>query len=104
QLKEARAAHAAGRLGAGPLREIEDRCIAETVRKQLDCGLRAPTDGEFRRSWWHFDFLVGLDGVELTHGKKRIEFHDTLTKAENIAVTGHVNFSSHSMLADFAFL
>ncbi|HEX7081334.1 MAG TPA: 5-methyltetrahydropteroyltriglutamate--homocysteine S-methyltransferase [Gammaproteobacteria bacterium] len=103
-VKRARADLAAGRIDRERLREIENECIAAVVRKQRDLGLRACTDGELRRSWWHFDFLAGLDGVELTHGRKQIRFHGIETKSENIAVTGRVRFSSHPMLADFAYL
>ena len=104
ELKQARAEHAAGRIDAAHLREIEDRCIEDVVAKQRAVGLEGLTDGEFRRSWWHFDFLVGLEGVELTRGRKQIQFHGVTTKSENIAVTGRVGFSSHSMLDDFEFL
>lgn len=104
ELKQARAERAAGRIDAAALRHVEDRCIEQVVRRQRDIGLNAPTDGELRRAWWHFDFLAGLDGVELTHGRKQIRFRDVATRAENIAVTGRVAFSSHPMLEDFRFL
>ena len=100
-LKRARAEHAAGRIDAARLREIEDRCIEDVVARQRAAGLKGPTDGEFRRSWWHFDFLAGLQGVELTHGRTQIQFHGVTTKSENIAVNSRVGFSSHPMLADF---
>jgi 5-methyltetrahydropteroyltriglutamate--homocysteine methyltransferase len=104
ELKHARAAFASGRIDAQQLREIEDRCIAAMVAKQESLGLRVVTDGEARRSWWHFDFLAALDGVELTHGEKQIEFHGVMTKSENIAVTGRVAARRVPMLEDFAFL
>src|SRR3989337_2287770 len=52
-----------GALEAGKLKEIEDRAILEAVRRQEAIGLQAVTDGEFRRDWWHLDFLSQLDGV-----------------------------------------
>ena len=64
-LAEARARHAAGELDAEGLRVAEDTAIAELVVQQADAGLQLATDGEFRRSWWHFDFFGLLDGVEL---------------------------------------
>jgi len=103
KLKEARAAHAAGDLDAAGLKAVEDESIREVVAKQESVGLQAATDGEFRRSWWHFDFLAGLDGVELVQGKS-IQFSGVETKSETIAVTGKVGFSDHPMIGHFEFL
>jgi len=63
-LKLARERRASGDLTAGELAAIEDREIERVIRQQEELGLEAVTDGEFRRSWWHLDFLWGLDGVE----------------------------------------
>ncbi|WP_193182446.1 cobalamin-independent methionine synthase II family protein [Nisaea sediminum] len=104
RLKEARAAFQAGTLDSAGLKNVEDECIREVVAKQESTGLKAVTDGEFRRSWWHFDFLAGLDGVELVSGAKAIQFAGIQTKSESIAVTGKVGFSSHPMLEHFSFL
>jgi 5-methyltetrahydropteroyltriglutamate--homocysteine methyltransferase len=103
ELKQARAARAQGRIGADELRAVEDRLIREVVRKQESVGLRAVTDGEFRRAWWHFDFLAGLDGVELVEGEA-IQFQGVQTRAETIAVTGRIGFSGHPILDHFRFL
>lgn len=104
QLKTAREAHAQGKLSAAELKAIEDRCIREVVAKQESVGLKGITDGEFRRAWWHFDFLAGLDGVELVHGERSIQFHGIQTKSDSIAVTGKVDFSNHPMLDHFRYL
>ena len=61
---EARAKRAKGEISAADLKAIEDREIERVIKKQEEVGLQAVTDGEFRRSWWHLDFLWGLDGVE----------------------------------------
>ena len=74
ELAEARAARKAGTLSADALRAVEDRCIEAAVRKQEDLGLRAATDGEYRRAYWHFDFVSGLDGVELYEPEQKIQF------------------------------
>jgi 5-methyltetrahydropteroyltriglutamate--homocysteine methyltransferase len=63
RLSAARAQWRAGELGVDELRAIEDEAIAELVRKEEAVGLRAATDGEFRRDWWHLDFLLGLGGI-----------------------------------------
>ena len=55
---------AKGEITAEQLKAVEDREIERVIKKQEEVGLQAITDGEFRRSWWHLDFLWGLDGVE----------------------------------------
>jgi 5-methyltetrahydropteroyltriglutamate--homocysteine methyltransferase len=104
-IKSARAAHGEQRLDDAALREVEDREIRAIVRKQEEIGLQAITDGEFRRSWWHFDFYRALDGCELREAEHGIQFHGIQTKAQTIAVTGKIDFpSDHPMLAHFTFL
>ena len=71
ELKEARKRFAEGAISASELRQIEDRLITDLVAKQKAHGLKAITDGEFRRSYWHLDFMWGFHGVEhieLEHG------------------------------------
>src|SRR5471030_1719047 len=63
-LKQARVQRAKGEIDAGALKAIEDREIERVIKKQEDVGLQSITDGEFRRSWWHLDFLWGLYGIE----------------------------------------
>ena len=63
-LKAAREKRAKGEIGAAELKAVEDREIDRVIKKQEEVGLRSVTDGEFRRSWWHLDFLWGLQGVE----------------------------------------
>ena len=63
-LLEARERKAKGELGAAELRAVEDRAIAEVVKMQEDAGLQSITDGEFRRTYFHIDFLEQLGGVK----------------------------------------
>jgi 5-methyltetrahydropteroyltriglutamate--homocysteine methyltransferase len=63
-LLEARARHARGELSPAQLREVEDRAITEIVRFQESIGLKAITDGEYRRTYFHIDFLDQLGGVK----------------------------------------
>ena len=103
-LKEARAKHEKGEITDAALKAVEDRAIEEVIKKQEDVGLKLATDGEFRRSWWHFDFFGMLDGVriyELDHG---IQFQGVQTKPKSIRVTGKIGFSDHPMLEHFKFL
>ena len=63
-LLQARARHARGELDAAQLREVEDRAIAEVVQLQESVGMKAVTDGEYRRTYFHIDFLDQLGGVK----------------------------------------
>src|SRR2546426_9639816 len=56
------------------LEKIEDGCIREAVRMQEAAGLHAVTDGEFRRAFWHVDFLTGFDGIVATQGQYALKF------------------------------
>src|SRR5205823_5726387 len=69
-LHEARAKNRRGELSGAELKAIQDRDIREVVKMQESLGLQAITDGEFRRDWWHIDFIHGFDGVELTVNKQ----------------------------------
>jgi 5-methyltetrahydropteroyltriglutamate--homocysteine methyltransferase len=103
-LKEARVRHAKGEIDAAALKAVEDREIARVIQKQDEVGLKLATDGELRRSWWHFDFYKGLDGVEMFQTGEGIHFAGVDTKAESVRVTGKVDFSAHPHVEHFKFL
>jgi 5-methyltetrahydropteroyltriglutamate--homocysteine methyltransferase len=69
RLRAAREKFFAKTLPAEDLRAIEDACIREVVRAQENVGLKGITDGEFRRTYFHVDFLERLDGVETHYGE-----------------------------------
>ncbi len=103
-LKEARERRAKGEITADALKAVEDRAIEEIIKKQEAVGLQAISDGEFRRSWWHLDFLWGLDGVERHVMGTGIAFAAVTTRNEGVRVTGKIGFSGHPMLEHFKFL
>jgi 5-methyltetrahydropteroyltriglutamate--homocysteine methyltransferase len=103
-LKAARERRAKGEIDAAALKAVEDREIENAIRKQEEAGLQSITDGEFRRSWWHLDFLWGLDGVERHVMDTGIAFAAVTTRNEGIKVTGKLGFSSHPMIEHFKFL
>ncbi len=103
-IQDARAKREAGGIDAGQLREVEDREIAAIIRKQEEIGLQVATDGEYRRSWWHFDFLGGLDGVDVVQSDQGIQFQGRETKAQGIEVTGKLGFPDHPMIGHFRYL
>ena len=103
-LRAARERRARDEITTAALREVEDRQIEAIIKKQEAVGLRAVTDGEFRRSWWHLDFLWGLDGVERHVMDSGIAFASVTTRNEGTRVTGKLDFSGHPMLDHFKFL
>jgi 5-methyltetrahydropteroyltriglutamate--homocysteine methyltransferase len=103
-LKEARAKREKGEISAAQLGEVEDREIEKIVKKQEEVGLKLATDGEFRRSWWHFDFYGLLDGVEIYELDHGIQFQGVQTKPRSIRIHGKLGFSHHPMLEHFKFL
>ena len=103
-LKEARSKRAQGAITAAQLKKIEDCEIEKIIKKQEDVGLKLATDGEFRRSWWHFDFFKGLQGVTSYTTDHGIKFHGVETKSEGIKITGTIGFSGHPMVEHFKFL
>lgn len=101
-LKAARAAVAEGTLDAAGLRSVENEEIAKSVDKQIAVGLKAVTDGEFRRRYWHLDFLSELEGVEeVKVDKWLVAFKGHQPKAANIAITGKLGFGNHPFIQDF---
>ena len=101
-LKEARKRFAQGRITQRELRQVEDAEIAQLVAKQKALGLRAVTDGEYRRNWWHLDFLWNLDGVRKVAAEQgSIAFKKRQTKAETIEIVSKVGFSGHPFIEDF---
>jgi methionine synthase II (cobalamin-independent) len=104
-LKDARAKREKGQITPDQLEKVEGEEIRKIIGKQEEVGLQLATDGEFRRSWWHFDFFWNLEGCErvvLDHG---IQFHGIQTKPESLKVTGKLDFpADHPMLQHFKFL
>jgi 5-methyltetrahydropteroyltriglutamate--homocysteine methyltransferase len=103
-LKEARAKREKGEITTAQLTEVEDREIEKIVKKQEEVGLKCATDGEFRRSWWHFDFYDGLDGVQIQELDHGIQFQGVQTRPRTPRITGKIGFSNHPMLEHFKFL
>jgi methionine synthase II (cobalamin-independent) len=68
ELLQARERRQSGEMSAAALRQIEDRCIRDVVKMQEDIGLQSITDGEYRRTIWHADFLRQINGVIVKEG------------------------------------
>ncbi len=106
-LLDARERRRKGEISAAALREVEDDAIRDVVRFQEDLGLQGVTDGEFRRTYFHVDFLEQLDGVE-TSGGLPVTFHSAAGEVgfapPVLKVTGRVRHARPIQLADFEFL
>ena len=104
ELKEARAKYAAGEITADALRDVEDRLIAELICKQKAHGLKVITDGEYRRSYWHLDFMWSFNGVEhieLDHG---YFFHGEETTHGSLRLTGKISGEHHPFVDHFKYV
>jgi 5-methyltetrahydropteroyltriglutamate--homocysteine methyltransferase len=96
-----------GKAPAAELRQMEDRLIREVVKLQEDIGLPSITDGEFRRDWWHIDFLSGFDGIELRQEDdpyRGVQFKGTEAKPPTMFVTSKLRRTKPSMVPHFEFL
>ena len=104
-LKDAREKHEKGTLDDAGLAAVEDTEIKALIKKQEAVGLAAITDGEFRRTWWHLDFLSHLTGAERYDSAQGIQFHGMQTKAHAVRVIGKLDFpENHPHLQHFKFL
>lgn len=102
-LIEARHEAKLGRLAARELKAIEDRAIREVIAKQESIGLESITDGEFRREWWHLDFLAQLEGVELRENPGP-KFGGTEAQPPIATAAGRIRYGRPIMVEDFEFL
>ena len=98
ELKEARAKFADGKISATDLRCIEDRLITEVIKQQKAHHLPYITDGEFRRSYWHLDFMWGFNGVEHIELEHGYQFHGEETTKGSIQLTGKITGENHPFI------
>lgn len=103
---EARAKAAAGEIPREQLREVEDREIARAVEKVESLGMRSVTDGEFRRAWFHLDFLEQLDGVAVSGNiAASSDSADTVHMTPpKLSVVGPLRHARDIQVADFEYL
>ena len=106
-LLKARASYQAGDISAEELRHVEDEAISAAIRKEEDVGLKSVTDGEFRRTYFHTDFLERLEGVTVGGGID-VKFHSKDGEIDfsppRLAVTGKLRHKEDIQKADFEYL
>ena len=91
-IKKARAEFKSGAITREDLKKVEDEEIAKLVKKEVEHGLSFITDGEFRRRWWHLDWLKEFDGFDTIHFTK--EINGTSNEIELGTVTGKICWPS----------
>jgi len=108
RLLDARDAKSRGLLTAAALREVEDACIREVVALQEDLGYQGITDGEFRRTWWHLDFVQQFTNVAVVPPRMKARFRSEEGEIELLApalrIDGKLARPKPIMAADFEFL
>jgi 5-methyltetrahydropteroyltriglutamate--homocysteine methyltransferase len=108
RLSAARASRADGQIDGERLRAVEDECIRDVVRLQEDLGLQAVSDGEFRRSFYHIDFLTRLEGVSACRDSHRVRYEGRRKRMEYDvpvpAVSGKLRRLSSLAVEEFSFL
>src|SRR5687767_4457004 len=75
ELKRARSDFKSGKISREALAGLEDAAIRQAIALQEAAGLQSVTDGEFRRAFWHVDFLTGFEGIAATQGQYALKFH-----------------------------
>jgi 5-methyltetrahydropteroyltriglutamate--homocysteine methyltransferase len=108
RLLRAREDHAANLITDVQLRSAEDEAIRQVARAQNEVGLRSVTDGEFRRAYWHLDFILRLGGIHQADGKMKVRFRNAHGAMEwtpaALRIDDRVKLVDPIFLQDFRFL
>lgn len=104
EIKAARRQYENREITARQLWRIENREIEKLVAKEKELGLKAVTDGEFRRSWWHLDFFLGIQGTQKISLNQGMNLQGARTKAEAFRIVDYLEFVHHPMLEHFQYL
>ena len=105
ELKQARDKFNHGDISQAELTQVENQEIEKLIHTEENLGLKAVTDGEFRRSWWHLDFLWGLTGVKKYDYHESYKFHGAKTRTDNAELAGKVAYNpEHPFFKAFEFV
>lgn len=104
KLKEARKALEEGKITAEELKAVEDESIRDLVKKQKEAGYHVITDGEFRRSTWHLDFMWGFEGVAHKKTEQGIAFQGEDAMLDDTWLTGKIRVGTHPFVEHFRFV
>lgn len=92
-------------IDAAELKAVEDTAIEQVVALQKSAGLKAVTDGEYRRSFWHYDFMGALDGLDLEEREEGVQFAGVKLRPIYPVITSKLDFpDDHPMLEHYRFV
>ena len=103
-LKDAKAAYQAGKISQEELDKVINEEITKLVAKQKELGFHVITDGEFRRTFWHLDFMWGLEGVAHEATGNGVQFNDELAVLDDTYLVGKIKAKAHPFVEYFKFL
>ena len=103
-LKDAKEALDNGKLSQEDYDHIVDEEIVKVVKKQKELGYHVITDGEFRRTFWHLDFMWGFDGVEHKNTGNGVRFNGELAVLDDTYLVGKIKAKAHPFVEYFKFL
>ena len=104
KLKEAKKNFEEGKITQDELNQITDDCVRDVVAKQKAAGYHAITDGEFRRKFWHLDFMWGFEGVAHEKEGGGVQFNGEVADLEATYLVGKVKAKAHPFVEYFKFL
>ena len=103
-LKDAKAAFKEGKITEDEFDKIINEEITKVVAKQKKLGFHVITDGEFRRTFWHLDFMWGFEGVDHEATGRGVQFNDELAVLDDTYLVGKVKAKAHPFVEYFKFL
>ena len=104
EVKQAKADYSEGKITKEECEAIVDKAVTEVVAKQKELGFHIITDGEFRRTYWHLDFMWGFEGVGHEQTGAGVQFSAEMAAVEDTYLTGKVKAKAHPFVEGFKFL
>ena len=104
EVKQAKADYSEGKITKEECDAIVDKAVTEVVTKQKELGFHIITDGEFRRTYWHLDFMWGFEGVGHEQTGAGVQFNAEMAAVEDTYLTGKVKAKAHPFVEGFKFL
>lgn len=104
EVKKANADYQEGKISEAEKNQIIDKAVTEVVAKQKELGFHVITDGEFRRTYWHLDFMWGFEGVGHEQTGSGVQFDGELASLEDTYLTGKIKAKTHPFVEHFKFL
>ena len=104
EVKQAKADYSEGKITKEECDAVVDKAVTEVVVKQKELGFHIITDGEFRRTYWHLDFMWGFEGVGHEQTGAGVQFNAEMAAVEDTYLIGKVKAKAHPFVEGFKFL